>query len=162
MKVRKFTIVVLLTLIVADFANAGNRVTNESKTIHRVEQGETIYAISRKYDVSVEALMISNSSISDDYVILTGEVINIPDQSTVERVKLMKVNCQMVKCRYHIVQSGETLESIAGKYNISDSRDIQEWNSLKNQNLYVGQEIIVKILETRSIPVKDASKLVKN
>jgi len=43
----------------------------------------------------------------------------------------------------HIVKSGETLYSIAKKYNVTTSKLIK-WNKLKNDKIYAGQSLIIK------------------
>ncbi len=44
---------------------------------------------------------------------------------------------------YHLVQSGETLSSIAGKYRVSIA-DIKRWNNLPNHRIIAGNRLIVR------------------
>lgn len=45
---------------------------------------------------------------------------------------------------YHKVRSGETLDQIAKKYNVS-IKNIRSWNKLKNSKLKVGQRLVIYI-----------------
>jgi LysM repeat protein len=48
---------------------------------------------------------------------------------------------------YHKVKTGETLKSIALKYSVSIDQ-IMEWNALQTSNVYVGQRLTLKQINT--------------
>jgi len=70
---------------------AGGRVT--------VQQGETLYAISRRSGVPVRSLIDANN-LQPPYKVQTGQVLTLP------------------RTRQHIVQQGETLYSVARRYGV--------------------------------------------
>lgn len=98
--------------------------------IHKVEAGDTLYGIAEKYHISVETLMWANDlEQNPDLLRLGQELFVLP-----------------VNGVYHTVQSGDTVESVAKKYK-AKPEDIVSFplNNLtpKNQNLTVGQKIVV-------------------
>jgi len=114
--------------------NTGNQLK------HTVKTSETLYSISRKYDISVGELkewnnLKGNSLSIGQVLIIKKEVENnqLPPSEEVDRSRQKIV---------HIVRSGETLYGIANKYNIS-LNDLRVWNSLDNNNVGLGQELIV-------------------
>lgn len=101
--------------------------------MHRVDQGETLFAISRRYNVDVEVLKDTNPQSEDELVV--GEVILIP-------LAEAKGEGKSGKYRYHTVEKEETLFSISQEYNASVEQ-IKEWNDLESNNIEVGQELKV-------------------
>lgn len=58
--------------------NGNNKVTVQKENIrHTVAQGETLYAIARKYNTSYNDIKAANPGLNDD--IVPGQIINIPD-----------------------------------------------------------------------------------
>jgi murein DD-endopeptidase MepM/ murein hydrolase activator NlpD len=64
-----------------------------------VQQGETLYAISRRSGVPVRSLIDANN-LQPPYKVQTGQVLTLP------------------RTRQHIVQQGETLYSVARRYSV--------------------------------------------
>lgn len=97
---------------------------------HTVVAHETLFSLSKKYNVSIDELYRHNPVLNEG--LKTGQVLNIPDRSgthpgTVEgQVKptppesnVKKVEAaKEVKYRDHIVQKKETLYSISKKYDV--------------------------------------------
>lgn len=93
---------------------------------HLVEKGETHFAISRKYGVSVNEIIQANPDTKSGLV--AGTIIVIPTK--------------ILKGKIHTVQPGETLFSLYRKYG-SSVEDIKKWNGLSSNELAVGQKVIV-------------------
>ena len=95
---------------------------------HTLKKGETLYSISRLYNVSVSDLQKINN-IDDPSAIPIGKMILIPN--------------------IHTVEKGETLSAIAEKYDISLS-EIYKLNGLdSNSVIYPGDFIMLpEIVET--------------
>ena len=110
----------LLLFTTPELAKAQNAET------HTVKQGETLYSISRKYDITLENLRNWND--------LEGNEINVGQQLIVKPGG---------EYRTHTVQRGETLFSIAQQYQVSIS-ELKAWNQLDNDILKVGQKLIVR------------------
>lgn len=93
-------------------------------TGHTVLPGESLYTISRNYNVSVASLMEANGI--RDHLIYPGQRLSVPGGGTVD-----------TRGSAHTVQAGETLWLIAQKYGVS-YQDLMTTNNLKNTNIYPG------------------------
>ena len=99
---------------------------------YKVKSGDTLYSIAKKYNISVNELKELNNLKNNN--ITVGQVLkiksNIPSEEVTEK-------------NYYIVKSGDTLYSIAKKYNtIVD--EIKKLNNLKSDNLSIGMELKIK------------------
>lgn len=106
---------------------------------YTVKKGDTLSAIAKKYNTTVEAIMQANPSIKNPNKIYVGQVIQIP-------VKTMQESTSAVKEEkvYHTVQRGETLSGIAKKYGTNYLK-LATLNGIVNPNIiYVGQKIRVR------------------
>jgi len=103
---------------------------------HKVVKGETLYSISKKYNVSVDELKKANNGNS---AVNVGQIILIP----VKGEETAKPATSTSKSGSHTVKAGETLFSISRDHDVSVS-DIKKWNNLTSNELNVGQELILK------------------
>jgi len=118
--------------------------------IHTVAAGETLFGIARKYQMSVEQIRELNGL--KDFGIQIGQELIIngtakeehPDTETTSFI--------------HTVETGETLYSIAKKYNMSVD-DLKQINALTSNELRIGQKLqlnkkegIQKEVPTNSLP----------
>lgn len=99
--------------------------------LHKVQAGETLYSISKKYGLSIETIKSLNGLQSDQ--LTPGQTLKLGSSGQTQ-IKEMKT---------HTVQAGETLYSISRKYQVS-VEDIKAWNKLSEDSLRIGQ-----ILEIR-------------
>jgi membrane-bound lytic murein transglycosylase D len=104
-----------------------------SKTVtHNVKKGETLGGIAEKYKVSVSSIKQLNN-ISGSKIVV-GQELKIPKSTGVSSLKN--------KDDYHVVESGETLYSIAIRYNTSVQK-IKSLNNLSSSKIVVGQKLKV-------------------
>ncbi len=82
--------------------------------IHTVKRGETLFAISRAYEVSINQLKENNFALTEG--IVPGQMIKIPMSRPPQ---LIEETPQEGKVNYRRVQQGETLYAIAREYGIS-------------------------------------------
>ncbi len=101
--------------------------------IHRVEQKETLFAISRKYGVALIAVVESNPNAGSGLEI--GQLIKVP-YSPNNRSKTKEGTI-------HRVGQKETLYSIAKQYGVTID-ELKEWNNLSGNGLNLGQELLIK------------------
>lgn len=111
------------------------------RTVHHVKKGETLGSIARKYHVSVSNLKKWNGLRSD--VIRVGQRITIytsggPMASSSSNSKAVGSSSP----KYYVVKAGDTLVSIAKKYNTTVSK-IKQWNNLKSDKIQIKQKLRV-------------------
>ena len=112
-------------------------IRNEKYIIHAMKEGETLYSLSRQYQVSVEDILHLNPGLKVDDIPL-GTRIRIPVKRVVpERIDFTQ---PQGKYRIHVVQPGETLYSIARSYNLS-VRDLKKINKGLRNRIKPGQQI---------------------
>ncbi len=118
---------------------SGKKKPETKSKYHIVEAGETLYAISRMYDITVEQLMewnkLKSSALDIGQKLLVGGNA-LPNEPA--KVITEKGN------QIHVVTQGEGLYGIARIYNITVD-DIIKWNQLQSTSLLVGQALIVGI-----------------
>lgn len=86
--------------------------------------GDTVYAISRRYDVAVKDIIDVND-LAEPYTLFVGQDLRLPSQ------------------RYHTVAPGESLSSIAALYR-QPANELVAANDLSAPfNLYVGQRLAI-------------------
>ena len=106
---------------------------------HKVRQGETVASIARKYKTSVSAIRASNR-LSKREDVSAGQRLSIPIK--VSKAVSVKGNKPDRNTRYR-VQKGDTLASLAKKYEVSVS-EIRKANHLQNDTLKVGQMLRIE------------------
>ena len=104
--------------------------------VHQVEEKETLYAISRRYQISVDLISEVNPGVQNGLKI--GQELNIPLGAS-ESVEMDSPNQVS-----HLVDMGETLYSISKKYAVS-VEELKSWNSLTGNDLDVGQQLVVNL-----------------
>ena len=115
-----------------------NAQTNSDNIKHTVEAGQTLYFISKKYNLSIPELRASNPEILDDLIIKPDQVLTIP-------VKNTPVKIDNNDYKLHVVKTKETLYSISKMYDIKVA-DLIAMNNLDNPNISIGQELKVQKL----------------
>src|SRR5690606_772272 len=118
--------------------------------IHEVEAGNTLYAISRMYSVSVEELQKQNPSIQGSLSV--GDKLLIPVKH-VQKRDLEENLGHDGNYLIYVVQKKNTLYSIAKEYNV-DVQDIRNENPQLVEGLKVGQELRIPLAKIQ----KDVSK----
>ena len=99
---------------------------------YKVKSGDTLYSIAKKYNISVNELKELNNLKNNN--ITVGQVLKIKSNIPSEEV---------TGKNYYIVKSGDTLYSIAKKYNTTVD-EIKKLNNLKSDNLSIGMELKIK------------------
>ncbi len=123
--------------------------TKESNNTYIVQPGDTLYRIATQNNTTVAAIKELNNlkdnmlTIGQILLIPPTEIIKIPTTSTTYSVK-----------------AGDTLYSIAKKYNTSVDK-IKQLNNLLNDSLSIGQNLKLPITEYTEIPSKTITYTVK-
>ena len=102
---------------------------------YTVKSGDTLYSIARIYNTTADEIKKLNYLTSDNLKI--GQVLRIPEVY----IEMDKVS--VPNYINYTVKSGDTLYSIARKYNISVNQLMKD-NSLSNTNLTVGMNLKIR------------------
>ncbi|QCR24546.1 LysM peptidoglycan-binding domain-containing protein [Pontibacter sp. SGAir0037] len=109
-------------------------------TTHVVQQGETLYGISRMYAVSVNDISTWNN-LGDEPIKIGQELlIAQPQMAPAERHEPFAPTA--TGSPYHTVETGETLYQITRKYGIT-MENLLDWNNMTDTNIKVGQQLRV-------------------
>lgn len=126
--------------------NSENGPIKSKGAVHEVMAGETLYLISRRYDVSVNDIKSWNDLNTD--LLDVGQHLNIyqSSDSNVTQINTTQTTENAPLTRpsqtYHQVERGETLYKISQQYNMSITA-LQKSNNLESTTLNVGQRLIV-------------------
>ncbi len=130
--------------------------------LHKVDAGQTLYAVMRRYGVSVKEIKAANDGMNDN--LRVDQVIRVPytppksaravakeerkeerrkeeDKKTAPEPTASAAN-PSAGSGMHRVEQGQTLYSIAVKYGVLMA-DIRKWNAMTSDNVRLGQDLIV-------------------
>jgi len=112
---------------------------NRRFIIHQVEEKETVYGLSRRYQVDIATIEAHNDLTEG---LKVGQEIKILFEQVPETVSSQPTQTNKVAARgsTHTVAAGETLYRIATNYGVSVS-DLRVWNNLTGNEISVGQEL---------------------
>jgi membrane-bound lytic murein transglycosylase D len=123
------------------------------KIIHTIQAGETIYRVSKLYNVTVENLKVWNNltentvEIGQELVIMGGitkpPVYPEPTPTKTYSSTTVSSSGGNNNPQYHTLQAGETVFRVSKMYGVSVD-EIVRWNNIKNFAVSVGQRLVVK------------------
>ncbi len=112
--------------------------------VHTVEKGQTLYGLSKIYNVSIEQIIKYNPQAENG--VKAKESINIyvgeETKTVFKEPKVKTVTDDSLPKQIHSVEAGETLFGIARKYGVTLVQ-LHEWNPGLTENLSIGQKITV-------------------
>lgn len=118
--------------------------SNEIKTIngkkfyiHKVEKGQSLYAIAKTYNMDINSILSENDDAIDG--LNNGQELKIPFESSLQK---QSSAIDTNKYLYHLIKKGETVYAITKKYNI-DEKKLLSYNPSLTSNLKEGEFIIV-------------------
>ena len=146
--ISRFLFTVITTLIVLNSLGFKD-LQAQNRQFHVVKQGETLYSISKVYEVTIDQLRSWNNLSGNQLSI--GQRLNVsaplrPDSpvdstqqtensSTQTPINPQNTNNELVR---HQVRTGETLFNLSRRYGVSVN-DIRTWNNLNSNLLEIGQ-----------------------
>jgi len=123
--------------------------------VHEVEPKETLYSISRRYDVVISDIIAHNPEIERN--LMVGYLLMVPVNS--ENPPEITADKGV-----HTVRSKETLFSISQLYEV-DVLDLKKWNDLSTNELAAGRKIFIRPPEISGTdtdePITEAEDLVE-
>ena len=136
----RFISVILIAVLILMAGIAGEPWTNKvfaaETTKYTVKAGDSLFLISRMYNISVDSLKSANSIKTD--MIYPGQVLNIPDAN--------------VDSGQYIVKPGDSLYIISRNYGVSIN-DLKVQNGLNSNMIFPGQKLIIPNMGLK--PLKD-------
>jgi LysM repeat protein/ABC-type branched-subunit amino acid transport system substrate-binding protein len=105
--------------------------------IHTVEKGQTLYAIAKAYDLTVNDVLLENPDAMNG--IKPGQTLRIPFDKKAS-ITTVVVTDTSKKFITHKVEAGQTVYSISKKYNVTESQ-IYEHNPDARFGLRIGTEL---------------------
>lgn len=139
--------------------------SNQGKpTFHTIQAGETLYQLTLKYNVTVQAICTANPGLSANNFRI-GQVISIPAQTAIQPAKenLSETTAQTSSGKktdwrdMHKVERKETIFSISRQYGISEEELIAANPELKKGKLKRGSFLFIPYPASKQ-PVKEAEK----
>jgi LysM repeat protein len=146
----------LLTLTPGDSLRM-EMINGKPHVVHQVGEKETLYGLSKRYGTTVADILAVNPTA--DAGLEVGQILKVPYGGKPKTPDAVKTSQGVV----HRVAAKETMFSIARHYNVSVD-DIKAWNNLKDGNLSVGQEILIKtkaaesVVEAKPVATPSAAK----
>lgn len=143
-------------------ANSGS---NQGKpTFHTIQAGETLYQLTIKYNVTVQAICAANPGLSASNFRI-GQVIAIPAQTAIEQTKenLSEAASKQTTVKknewrdMHKVERKETIFSISREYGITEEELIAANPELKKGKLKRGSFLFIPYPSSQQ-PVKEVGK----
>ena len=114
---------------------------NQSYFLHTIEKGQSLYSISKMYNVTTSDIIRLNPGC--DEKIYAGQTIKIPKGKESQKGET-----------FHTIQAGETLYKLTTMYNVS-AKDICEANpGLSAENFRIGQVILIPQKEEKEVAVQ--------
>jgi len=116
---------------------------------HKIKRGETLSAIAKHYNTSVQSLVATNN-ITKKCVIVTGRVLKVPSSDTSSpqpAARGSKGPTSTGQTVNYQVKQGDNLWLIAGRYKTT-TKTIMAANNLKGSTLYIGQKLKIPAKST--------------
>jgi membrane-bound lytic murein transglycosylase D len=108
---------------------------------HKVEEGETLAIIARRYRVSATALALANQ-LQLNTPLLQGVKLVLPLAPGGDR-SLARVREEgAFRALHYRVQRGDTLQLVADRFEVTPYQ-VRRWNGLRSSQLVVGRTLIV-------------------
>lgn len=123
---------------------------NKNLVLYKVESGETLFGITRKYRTTVGEVQRLNAGLAGG--VKTGQVIKVPALSNTAPTAATTAKAPEGSTvqKVHVVTNGQTLFAIARKYKVSVA-NLQLWNNLTSAGLVEGQQLVVSKPDASSV-----------
>ncbi|MEQ9304513.1 MAG: LysM peptidoglycan-binding domain-containing protein, partial [Marinoscillum sp.] len=151
----------VLALIMVPVAHAINfdslrteQVQGKFYVVHKVEKGETLYSLTRRYGSNL--LEVKEANNLEDNSIDLGQELRIPIIVLTEP-GAQKAEEEKPETNNHVVRTGETLFSISRLYGV-EVQELREWNNLPSNEISIGQVLRVNNVLPRNSGKSTASK----
>lgn len=144
----------VLAFVLLSYANAlmaqetsvSNKIVIDQKsyTLHKVGMGETLFSISKNYEIPVEAIKKTNR-LGEGNTIDFDRILIIPLFAALDKKEKETIRKTSSAYLTHKVKQGETLYSIARQYDNVKPEQIKLMNNLKSDTLKIGMLLDVPV-----------------
>ena len=121
---------------IAEYIGVPYTINNIDSNYYTVKSGDTLWSIARDNGITVNELKEANNLKSNTLSI--GQLLYIPDNEI-----------EIIEEEIYTVKKGDTLYSIARKYNLS-IEDLKKINNLTTNTLSIGQKIKISSSENKT------------
>jgi len=128
-KKRFITLITLLLLFIFSIPFYSFADNNVEFITHKVIKGDTLWSISKQYNISLELILAFNNIRNKDSLSI-GQIVKIPQD-----------NLSAADYALHIVKKGETLWTIARQYNLTMDLILTTNNITNPELISIGQQI---------------------
>jgi LysM repeat protein len=128
--------------------------------IHKVEKGQSLYAISKLYNIDINVILGENDEAIDG--LRNGQELKIPVSGAVTTIQPIHGSpIDTIRYNYHKVAKKETVYSICNQYKITEAQ-INQWNpSIATSGIKTGQMLIIadkkKYIESTPVLIVDSA-----
>lgn len=122
--------------------------TKYEKLYYTVKKGDTLFEISRRFNISINQLKKLNNLKSSKLMIGQKLIVGIKKKEEIQNVKIeinpdeIKPITEVTKKTYYKVGEGDTLNSICEKFGIEPEKLLKA-NLIKEDELKVGQILVI-------------------
>ncbi|MDD2833152.1 MAG: LysM peptidoglycan-binding domain-containing protein, partial [Methylotenera sp.] len=113
--------------------------TTKSVT-HKVKKGDALQAIANRYGVTTKQIMASNGLKSSR--LKTGQLLTIYVENPVKIAGKSTRAIKKTEKKTYIVKLGDTLHSIAEKFDVAVA-DLKRWNNKSDNHITPGTKLII-------------------
>jgi LysM repeat protein len=119
--------------------------------LHKVEVGQTLYSLTNKYNCGISEVSVLNPSLKSGSAIKIGQTLKFPMIKNGKQVSALEYKRAKVKSeilpnkliKYHDIKAGETIFSIAKKYDL-DISNLVEANNISDNNIKIGSKLLIE------------------
>jgi len=122
---------------------------------YKIRAGETLPQVAARFGLSLETLRTVNG-IGPRATVPVGHAVLVPSQAPSDATIASLQNAVFTtvasgRTLYHLVRKGETISSIAGRYDVT-SQELRTWNAALGARIIPGQRlrVISDVTQTRS------------
>lgn len=168
-KISYLRLALSIIFILSSLIFSAQEKSSETKTIngkkyyiHKVEKGQSLYAISKIYNIDINVILAENDEAIDG--LRNGQELKIPVSGAATTIQPIHGSpIDTIRYNYHKVAKKETVYSICNQYKITEAQ-LNQWNpSIATSGIKFGQMLIVadkkKNVVVTSVLLTDTTKV---
>lgn len=153
-----------------EVAKVTEDVTPSVNQAYKISQGDTLWSLARKNNVSVKQLKEWNN-LTNDTIIANASLIvanpnsNVTNSNDEKRQAEIATNPTTTNSpsqqnTAYTINSGDTLYSIARRHNVTVN-DLRQWNNLTDDTIYANRKLAVANQSNNPTPAKPVTDITK-